>query len=137
MKEKTPVKKIEQPFGPKEEIDQAESIGLKSANANSSYQFVIDDYELPQELIARNNKIRRCTWLSTDQVNSSMQYEPLSAVASTIQTIDQRNNATTMSSPNGSNDSGKQLNVSIKIVHTQLTPTKNANENASSLQVRN
>lgn len=134
--EKTPVKKVEQPFGPKEEMDQAESNGLESTNKNSSYQFVIDDYELPQEIIARNNKIRRCTWLSTDQVNSSMQYEPLSAVNSNIQA--KHNDVSTMPSPNESNDSSKQLNVSIKIVHTQLSPNKNPNENAkSSLQVRN
>lgn len=134
MTEHTPVKKIEQPFGPKEEeIDQAESDGIKPLNANSSYQFVIDDYELPQELIARNNKIRRCTWLSTDQVNSSMQFEPLSAVNEQSK----HNDLSTMPSLNESNGSSKQLNVSIKIVHTQLTPTKNPNENASSIQVQN
>lgn len=137
LKEKTPVKKIEQPFGPKEEVDQAETNGSKSANANSSYQFVIDDYELPQELIARNNKIRRCTWLSTDQVNSSMQYEPLSTAAAACQITKQHNNVSTIPSLNESNDSSKQLNVSIKIVHTQLTPTKSANAHASSIQVRN
>lgn len=131
--EKTPVKKIEQPFGPKEDIEQVESNEMKSANPNSSYQFVIDDYELPQELIARNNKIRRCTWLSTDQVNQSMQYEPVSVDNSNIQAT-----KPTIPSLNESNDSSKQLNVSIKIIHTQLTPNNNPNDpNASSLQVQN
>lgn len=134
--EKTPVKKIvEQPFGPKEEIDHAESNETKAANPNSSYQFVIDDYELPQEIIARNNKIRRCTWLSTDQVNSSMQFEPQSVVNSNVQA--KQNDILVLPSLNESNDSSKQLNVSIKIIHTQLTPNKNPNENASSIQVRN
>lgn len=133
--EKTPVKKIEQPFGPKEEIDHAEPNGMKSANPNSSYQFIIDDYELPQEIIARNNKIRRCTWLSTDQVNASVQYEPVTAANPNALT--KPNDMSTLPSLNESNDSSKQLNVSIKIIHKQLTPNKTPNENASSIQVRN
>lgn len=126
--EKPVVKKIEQPFGPKEDNDHVKPSDLKSSMANnSSYQFVIDDYELPQELIARNNKIRRCTWLSSDQVNSSMQYDQ------TVNSGLQGKCAEIGSLPtlNESSDSDKKMNVSIKIVHTKMTPTKNVTSNES------
>lgn len=124
-----PIKKnIEQPFGPKEETES----DMKPIDTNNSaYQFIIDDYELPQELIARNNKIRRCTWLSSDHVNSSMQ-GTLSAAASTMQI--KGDEVSTLPTLNESNDSSKKLNVSIKIVHKQVTPEKSMTQNNDSMK---
>lgn len=124
-----PVKKNIEPFGPKEVTEDLNEPDLRPTNINnSSYQFVIDDYELPQELIARNNKIRRCTWLSSDHVNMSMQ-GPLSAATSSMQI--KGDDVSTLPTLNESNDSSKKLNVSIKIVHKQVTPEKNASHNES------
>ncbi|XP_055305760.1 uncharacterized protein LOC129570238 isoform X2 [Sitodiplosis mosellana] len=118
MKENRPAnKKIEQPFGPKEVSNSNEMVDTKVSCPNNSYQFIIDDYQLPQELIARNNKIRRCTWLSSDQVNNTQ-----------LQT---RNEDALLPTLNESNDSSKKMNVNIKIVHKQLTPTKNTSRNDS------
>lgn len=118
--EKPTTKKIEQPFGPKEDNDPIQNNELKQSN-NSSYQFIIDDYELPQELIARNNKIRRCTWLSSDQVNSSMQYEQSTGANDAQAKSDDISMLPTL---NESSDSNKKTNLSIKIVHTKVTPSK-------------
>lgn len=123
---KQPVKKgMEQPFGPK---DGTES-DLPANINNSSYRFVIDDYELPQELIARNNKIRRCTWLSSDQVNNTTMQNQLSASVTSMQT--KGDDVLMLPTLNESNDSSKKLNVSIKIVHKQVTPEKNTSYNDS------
>lgn len=99
---------------------------------NGSYQFVIDNYELPDGLIARNNKITRCTWLSSDQVNmtnTSTQYECPKVVASSTQTRDDA--LIELPSPNDSFDSNKKFNVSIKIVHKQLSPVQSISHNES------
>lgn len=99
---------------------------------NSSYQFIIDDYELPNELIARNNKIRRCTWLSSDQVNTtntSTQYECPKVVASSTQTK-YGDEIARSPSLNESIDN-KKVNVSIKIVHKQLSPVQSVSHNES------
>lgn len=125
--EKMTTKKIEQPFGPKEDNDPIQTNELKQSN-NTSYQFIIDDYELPQELIARNNKIRRCTWLSSDQVNSSMQYEQSTAANDAQAKSDDISMLPTL---NESSDSNKKLNLSIKIMHTKMTPSKKSPQSES------
>lgn len=117
MKENRPAnKRIEQPFGPKEPT--SEVVDVKASSSNNSYRFIIDDYELPQELIARNNKIQRCTWLSSNLVNDSQ-----------LQT----KHDDALPILNESNDSSKKMNVNIKIVHKQLTPSnsKNTSHNES------
>lgn len=114
MKENRPAnKKIEQPFGPKEVSNDMDD--TKASCANNSYRFIIDDYELPQELIARNNKIQRCTWLSSNLVNDSQLQTKHDDALSTL---------------NESNDSSKK-SVNIKIVHKKLSPTKNTSQNES------
>lgn len=122
-------KKIEQPFGPKETHPND---GVEN---NSGYQFVIDEYELPKELIARNNKIRRCTWLSSNQFNPTS--EPLTHLSSKPLTSDSslQTPDTSLAHPtlNDSRDSGKKLNVSIKIVHKQMSPTESMLQNDTTM----
>ncbi|XP_031621154.1 uncharacterized protein LOC116339430 [Contarinia nasturtii] len=125
----TPSKnKIQQPFGPKE-VSNHNDIESKPLNtSNGSFQFNIESYELPK--CARNNQIRRCTWLSSDQVNNpSVDYEPL-AMAS-ISNFRTQADDTVMPTLNESNDSNRKMNVSIKIVHTQLTPNQSMAHNDS------
>lgn len=87
---------------------------------NSSYQFAIDDYELPQHLIARNNKIRRNTWLSSDTMNTTTNsmatHVPLPNAV--------KPSASIQKTPpmNESGKSNKTLNVTLRIVTKQLTP---------------
>lgn len=128
MQDMPPKKKIHQPFGPKEVSIQNDDIESKAANSsNTSSQFNMENYELPK--CARNNQIRRCTWLSSDQVNNpSEQYEPLPVVSTStrIPTDDIAH-----PSLNESQDGNRKMNVSIKIVHTQVTPNQSMTQNDS------
>lgn len=103
---------------------------------NSSYHFTIDEYELPKHLIARNNKIRRNTWLSSDTVNmtenSTIQPGPIKNVSMQNRAINEtvpapmpltaQTTNISASSLNENTQNKKKLNVSIKIVHKQLSP---------------
>lgn len=123
--EKPVPKRIEQPFGPKDTPIDADQSKQTNPN-NSSNQLIVDGYVLPQELIARNNKIRRYTWLSSDQINSSMQYEQHSTAGN-----NKCDDISMLPTLNESTESSKKLNVSIKIVHTHLTPEKKSDEQDS------
>lgn len=95
-------------------------------SSNTSQQFIMDSYHLPQELIARNNKIRRYTWLSTDQMNASSQYEPSTMVVAT------RNaDAPSLPALDENIDGNQRLNVSIKIVRKQMSPENSVQHNSS------
>lgn len=100
---------------------------------NSSYEFVIDDYALPKEIIARNNKIRRCTWLSSDQVNNTSQAIDSKAVVVATKMHDKCDEQCDSMSAlnNNSKENNKKVNVNIKIVHTQLSPMNSINQNDS------
>lgn len=99
----------------------------KSTRNNNS--LILDNYQLPQELIARNNKIRRYTWLSNDQMNSSSQCEATALVVATksddippMPTLDK----------SGNDNNNQKLNVSIKIVRKQVSPNKSFQHNNNS-----
>lgn len=99
------------------------------ANNNSSH-FVLDDYELPQHLIARNNKIRRNTWLSSDTVN--MTTNSMAAQQSPSKTA--LSCASVPKSPLMNESGGnrnKTLNVTLRIVTKQLTPPGSEKSNSS------
>lgn len=94
----------------------------KNQQNNASYQFAIDEYELPQHLIARNNKIRRNTWLSSDTVNST-QNASIDNTKSAV--IAPKTTPSKLQTLNESDGSNKKLNVSIKIVHKQVSTDEN------------
>lgn len=100
-----------------------------SKSNQHSYRFKIDSYELPEHVIARNNKIRRNTWLTSDQtsitVNNS-QNEQRRSVPTADKPLAEEVPTTTSASLNDSKQSNKKLNVSIKIVHKQVSPEKSA-----------
>lgn len=90
---------------------------------NSSSQFVIDDYELPKQLIARNNAIRRNTWLSSDTMNTTT-----NSMAAHVSP----SNVIKKTSPvNESGKNNKTLNVTLRIVTKQLTPPGSEKSNSS------
>lgn len=100
------------------------NVSKSTSNSNS---LVLDNYQLPQELIARNNKIRRYTWLSTDQMNSSSQCETAAPVMAT-----RRDDIPPMPTLEESGDAHNQkLNVSIKIVRKQVSPDSSFQHNSS------
>lgn len=95
----------------------------KSKFNNSSTQFVIDDYELPKHLIARNNAIRRNTWLSSDTVNTTT-----NSMAAHVSP----SNVVQKTSPvNECGKNNKTLNVTLRIVTKQLTPPGSKKGNSS------
>lgn len=100
------------------------NVSKSTSNSNS---LVLDNYQLPQELIARNNKIRRYTWLSTDQMNSSAQCEPAALVVAT-RSDDIPPMPTLEECSDGNN---QKLNVSIKIVRKQVSPDNSFQHNSS------
>lgn len=90
---------------------------------NSSYQFSIDDYELPQHLIARNNKIRRNTWLSSDTVNNTTINSRAAAHGSPSKVVQSSGTSVQKTPPDiDSSKANKTLNVTLRIVTKQLTP---------------
>lgn len=105
-------------------IEQLRYANANQSKANSSYQFAIDDYELPQHLIARNNKIRRNTWLSSDIVNTTN--NSTAAHVSPSQAIQPKTPST-----NGSSNGNKTLNVTLRIVTKQLTPVGSVKSDSS------
>lgn len=98
---------------------------------NTSSHFVIDDYELPQHLIARNNKIRRNTWLSSDTVNTTTN----STAARLSPSKTALSCGTSVPESPLMNESGGKgnttLNVTLRIVTKQLTPHGSEKSNSS------
>lgn len=89
------------------------------ANWNQS----LTDYStLPT--IARNNQIRRRNWLSSENVSRSQGHEPIVVAVSHL--VKNRADANKSASPNG-----RKLNVSIKIVRSQLSPVASVNQDDS------
>lgn len=100
----------------------------QSKTNNTSYHFTIDDYELPQHLIARNNKIRRNTWLSSDTVNMTTN----SMAAHESPSNDgQLVNLLAKPSTNENYKSNK-INVSIRLVTKTLSPPAKNDKNYKS-----
>lgn len=105
-----------------ERWDVADANRTTKAN-NSSYQFSIEDYELPQHLIARNNKIRRNTWLSSDTVNNTTINSMAAAQGSPFKVVQSSSTSMQKTPPmNDSSKANKTLNVTLRIVTKQLTP---------------
>lgn len=98
------------------------NISKSTSNSNS---LVLENYQLPQELIARNNKIRRYTWLSTDQMNSS-------ASSAALVVATRSDDIPPMPTLDESGDGHNQkMNVSIKIVRKQVSPDNSFQHNSS------
>lgn len=79
----------------------------------SSYRFAIGDFSIPNTPIARMNKIRRNAWLSDQQLSIDEDAEQTYTSSGL-----ERTSAPVTSQPD------KSFNVSIKIVHSKITPNE-------------
>lgn len=105
--------------------DPNENGAEREKHNRSSYKFNIDEYSIPETVIARNNKIRRNTWLSSDQSDDlNSPTDPPTVVSAELK-CDNKMDKEAQHVPNESAQSNKKLNVSIKIIHKHLSPNEN------------
>lgn len=98
-------------------------------NSNNNTQFSTESYHLPAELIARNNKIRRYIWLSTDQMNDTSQCDQSALAIATKNANESQSQS--MPTNNDENADNQRLNVNIKIVRKQFSPENSVQHNSS------
>lgn len=113
---------------PTKPVDSENKENVNDSKSYYSNQSLSHDYTLPT--IARNNQIRRNNWLSSENLNHSQTHEPvIVAVSHIVRKCDDADVSTSTVKP--INDSRRKLNVSIKIVRTQLSPVNSVNHNDS------
>lgn len=123
---------------------------MNQQQSTKSYKFNIDNYSLPTTPIALKNKIRRNTWLSSSQRLSSAANNNNNITTTEQPSKIVENNKST--NPNQSitlqddNDNtaddtndgkNKKLNISIRIVHNKITPTKSIHNDNDDESVEN
>lgn len=94
--------------------DKVRNSAPNSAPNPSSYRFAIGDFSIPNTPIARKNKIRRNAWLS-DQYLSIDEDAEQSYAPSELEKS---------SAPDTNPKPDKNINVSIKIVRSKVTPNE-------------